>query len=265
MKQYLKNSIAILAIAISLTACSSDDSNNETTGTGNLELKFDNTYGDADFIFNAPYTNSNGEVVKINKAIYIVSNIVLTKDDGSTYTVPKEDSYFFINEDDAVSSYVTINIPNVPAANYTKVAFGVGVDEEQFLEGQDGQGDLLERAQAIGMTWSWAAGYKFVRMEGTYTSATTTNETVFMVHTGKTGEIYNYAPVEISFPDQALVRNNITPQVHIMADLQKIIDATTVITFDDIQGASVMGGVNVQNIMANNVPTMFHVDHVHND
>ncbi len=263
MKLQLKNIIVAFTIAIGLTACSSDDSTNETTGNGALELKFDNIYGDADLIFNVPYTNSNGEVVKINKAIYIISNVVLTKEDGTTYTVPKEDSYFFINEEDAVSSYVTINIPDVPAANYTKVSFGVGVDEAQFLQGQEGQGNLLERAQALGMTWSWAAGYKFVRMEGTYTSSTVTDDAVFMVHTGKTGEIYNYAQIEVNLPDQALVRTNITPQVHIMADLQKIIDNTTVINFDE--GTSVMGGTKVQNIMANNVPGMFHVDHVHND
>ena len=59
MKLQLKNIIVAFTIAIGLTACSSDDSTNETTGNGALELKFDNIYGDADLIFNVPYTNSN--------------------------------------------------------------------------------------------------------------------------------------------------------------------------------------------------------------
>ena len=48
-----------------------------------------------------------------------------------------------------------------------------------------------------------------------------------------------------------------------MADLKEVIDGTTVINFDE--GASIMGGTKVQNIMANNVPNMFEVHHVHND
>ena len=117
-------------------------------------------------------------------------------------------------------------------------------------------------AQALGMTWSWAAGYKFVKFEGTVASTTHTNAN-YRVHTGKTGDVYNYAEVTLDLPDNALVRTNITPQVHIMADLKKIVDGTTVINFEE--GLDVMGGTKVQNISANNVPTMFEVHHVHND
>jgi hypothetical protein len=48
-----------------------------------------------------------------------------------------------------------------------------------------------------------------------------------------------------------------------MTDLKKVIDGTTKINFDE--GASVMNGTKVQNISANNVPTLFEVRHVHND
>ena len=259
MKFQLKNIVAVMAIAFAFTSCSDDD-NNAITGEGNLKLEFDNVYGDADFAFNTPYTNSNGEVVKASNAIYIVSNIVLTKEDGSTYTVPKSESYFFVNEADAASTL--LNLPNIPAGNYTKVTFGIGVDQAQFNAGADGHGTMWSDAQALGMTWSWAAGYKFVKFEGTVTSATYTNAN-YRVHTGKTGDVYNYAEVTLDLPDNALVRTNITHQVHIMADLKKIVDGTTVINFEE--GLDVMGGTKVQNISANNVPTMFEVHHVHND
>lgn len=261
MKLQLKKYIAALAMALALTSCSNDD-NNTPTGEGSLKLKFDNIYGNANLAFNTPYTNSNGEVVKVDKLIYIVSNIVLTKEDGTTYTVPKSESYFFVNEADAASTI--INLPNIPAANYTKVTFGIGVDQAQFNQGAEGQGNLWATASdpALGMTWSWAAGYKFIKFEGTVTSASHSNA-VFRVHTGKTGDIYNYAEISMDLPEQALVRTNVTPQVHIMADFKKVIDGTTKINFEE--GLSVMGGAKVQNIMANNVPTMFEVDHVHND
>ncbi len=259
MKFQLKNIVAGIALALAFTSCSKDD-NNEITGEGNLKLEFDNVYGSNNLAFNTPYTNSNGEVVKINNAIYIISNIVLTKTDGSTYTVPKSQSYFFVNEANAASTI--LNLPNIPAGNYNKVTFGVGVDQAQFDAGASGQNGMWEIAQGLGMTWSWVAGYKFVKLEGTVTSTSHANAN-FRVHTGKTGAIYNYSEVTLNLPDNALVRTNITPQVHIMADLKKVIDGTTVINFEE--GLDVMGGTKVQNISANNVPTLFQVEHVHND
>lgn len=260
MKFQLKNIAIAMVAALAFTSCSNDDDNETITGEGSLKLEFDNVYGDADLIFGTEYTNSNGEKVKPNNAIYIVSNIVLTKEDGSTYTVPKADSYFFVNEANEESTLITL--PNVPAANYKSIKFGIGVDQEQFNLGATGQGTMWTDAQAIGMTWSWAAGYKFVKFEGTVTTATQTDAN-YRVHTGKTGDIYNYAEVSLNFPDQAKVRTTITPQVHIMADLKTVIDGTTKINFSE--GLDVMGGTKVQNISANNVPTMFEVHHVHND
>jgi len=241
MKFQLKKIAAVVVIAISLFSCSNDDE--VISGNGNLKLEFDNVYGSSNLAFNTPYTNSNGEVVKINNAIYIISNIVLTKTDGSTYTVPKSQSYFFVNEANAASTM--LNLPNIPAGNYNKVTFGVGVDQAQFDMGASGQGTMWTDAQALGMTWSWAAGYKFIKFEGTVTSTSHTNAN-FRVHTGKTGTIYNYTEVSLDFPDNALVRTNITPQVHIMADLKKVIDGTTKINFEE--GLDVMSGTKVQNI-----------------
>lgn len=259
MKFQLKKLVLLIAATFVFTSCSNDD-DQTVSGEGNLKLEFDNVYGAADLALGTSYTNSNGEVVKPNNAIYIVSNIVLTKEDGSTYTVPKSQSYFFVNESDAASTL--INLPNIPAGNYTKIKFGIGVDEAQFNAGADGQGDLWTRAQTLGMTWSWATGYKFVKFEGTVTSTSHTNAN-YRVHTGKTGSIYNYAEVTLNLPENALVRTNITPQIHILADLKKVIDGTTVINFEE--GLDVMGGAKVQQIMANNVPTLFEAHHVHND
>lgn len=259
MKNLIKN-IAILWVATTILFSCSNNDDNITKATGTLKVEFDNIYGDANFAFHTPYTNSNGEIVKVTNVVYIVSNIVLTKEDGATYTVPKSDSYFFVNEADAFSTL--LSLPNIPAANYTKITFGIGVDEAQFNVGGEGQGNLWERADALGMTWSWVAGYKFIKFEGTFTSPSFTDAS-FMVHTGKTGEIYNYAEVSLNLPEKALVRSSITPQIHIMANLKEIIDGTTVVNFEE--GGMVMGGAKVQNIMANNVPNMFEVHHVHND
>ena len=264
MKFQLKKIAAVVVIAISLFSCSNDDE--VISGNGNLKLEFDNVYNANNLAFNTPYTNSNGEVVKINKLKYIVSNIVLTKADGTTFTLPKSQSYFIVDEATAASAL--LNLPNIPAANYTKVSFGIGVDQVQFNLGATGQGDFLALAQTAGMMWSWSAGYKFVAFEGTFTSSTVTTATSFMVHTGQTGTDYNYTTVTLNLPTNALVRTTITPQVHIMADISKVLDGSNKISLTASNGmgmgAMIMSGDKLP-IITSNLPTMFSVEHVHND
>lgn len=265
MKFQFKNCIAVMAIVFTLFSCT--DKNDEViTGVGNLKLEFDNVYNTNNLAFDTPYTNSNGEVVKINKLKYIVSNIVLTKADGTTYVVPKAQSYFIVDEATAASTL--LNLSNIPAANYTKVSFGIGVDKTQWEAGAKGQGDFLTLAQTAGMMWSWSAGYKFLAFEGTFTSSTVTTATSFMVHTGQTGTDYNYSEVTLNLPINALVRRTISPQVHIMVDVSKVLDGPNKISLTASNGmgmgAMIMSGVKLPLITAN-LPGMFSVEHVHND
>ncbi|SDW83304.1 MbnP family protein [Flavobacterium degerlachei] len=265
MKNLIYKAIAVLALSATFTACSNDD---ETiSGTGNLAIEFDNSFKGDDLILDTQVnTTASNEVLKISSIKYIISNIVLTKEDGTTFTYPKNESYFIVNEAD-IATHI-LNLKDVPAANYTKVTFGVGVDKEQWDAGATGQGDFLATAQAAGMMWSWSAGYKFVAFEGTFTSATVTTPVPFKVHTGQTGTDYNYTTVALDLQTKALVRTTITPQIHIITDLAKILNSTNVIKLSDNNpngtGANIMGGANLPLITAN-VATMFSVDHVHND
>ncbi|RYZ38394.1 MAG: hypothetical protein EOP49_31015, partial [Sphingobacteriales bacterium] len=163
-------------------------------------------------------------------------------------------------------TYITLN--NVPAGDYVSAQFGIGVDQQQWSLGADGQGNFLALADAAGMMWSWAAGYKFVMFEGSFTSPTVTDPTAFMVHTGKTGTDYNYTTVTVHFPAPALARTTITPEVHIFADASRIIDGVNKINLSDNNeggvGAMIMGGENLPLITAN-LSDMFSVDHVHNE
>ena len=264
MKFQLKNIAAVVAIAISLFSCSNDEE--IISGEGNLKLEFDNTYGTANFAFNTEYTNSNGEKVKATQLKYIVSNIVLTKADGTTFTYPKSSSYFIVDE--ATTASQILNLAKIPAADYTSVKFGIGVDRAQWELGATGQGDFLAAAQTAGMTWNWTGGYKFVAFEGNATSATLTTPRNYRVHTGKVVvnnvESYNYAEITIPFPSVAKVRTTITPQVHIIADAKKIVDGDNKIAVTTGTSGDIMGGDRLALIMAN-VSKMFTIDHVHND
>lgn len=259
MKFQIKNILAVVAISVVLFSCTNDD-DESITGEGSLKVEFDNIYKTADFAANTNYTNSNGEIVSVSKVKYIVSNIVLTKADGTTFTYPKSQSYFILDE--LTPSTLVLNLSGIPAGNYTKIKYGIGVDKAQWEAGATGQGDFLTTAQAAEMIWSWSAGYKFVAFEGTFTSATVTAATQFKVHTGQTGTDYNYAEVALDLPVNALVRTTITPQIHIMADLSQIVDGTNTINLSE--GATIMGGAKLALVTAN-IANMFEVEHVHND
>lgn len=234
MKKIIMAFVATTTL-LSITSCSKDsDSSSPTTNEkGNIDIEFDQVFGDADLILNAQ-TNvtSQNEDLKISSVKYIVSNIVLEKADGSTYTYPKSDSYFIVDESNEDSHVLSLS--NIPAGDYTKIHFGIGVDKAQWELGLSGQGDLYTNADAADLVWSWAAGYKFVAFEGTFTSANITDDTSFMIHTGKTSDTaYNYEQVTLDFPNSAQVRSNVTPDVHIYADVAKIIDGQHKIKLED--------------------------------
>jgi hypothetical protein len=267
MKKILYKVVVILAISVLITGCSNDDDENATAETGKLGLEFDNAFASNDLILNTQAnTTANKEILKISNVKYIVSNIVLTKADGTTFTYPKSKSYFIVDE--VAKDATTLDLSDVPTGDYIKVKFGIGVDKEQWQLGASGQGDFLAKAQATDLLWSWSAGYKYFAFEGTFTSATVTTPTSFMIHTGQTGTAYNYTEVTLDLPTKALVRGNISPDIHIVTDLSKILDGQNTIKLSDNNmggmGAMIMGGTILESITTN-ISKMFRVDHVHND
>jgi hypothetical protein len=266
MKSQFKTLFAF-AILFILSSCSNDNDASSTSGTGSLDVEFDNVFGSANLILDSQINvTSQAENLKISDVKYIISNIVLTKEDGTIFTYPKSESYFIVSERDALSQ--VLELSNIPAGNYTKIKFGIGVDEAQYNAGETVQGDFFAHAQNEDMAWTWSAGYKHLLFEGNFTSSTVANETVFMVHTGKSGANYNYNEVTLNFPDVALVRPTITPDVHIFADVKQVIDGTNKVKLSDNNmggmGAMIMSGANLPLITAN-LSNMFSVDHVHND
>ncbi len=268
----MKNNLILLFVIIFLSgtfiSCNNDDNSSIITSQdGKLEIYFDNGFAGDQLILNtSTHTNSLNETLKINRINYIISNIVLTKEDGTEFIYPKNSSYFIINEEE---NNKTITLENIPSGKYKKIKFGIGVDEQKHLEGQTAQEDFWALAQANNMTWAWAAGYKFINFEGTFTSLSETEEKSYKVHLGKTSsEYYNYSEVTLDLPSLALVQGNTLPNIHIKTDLNVILDGVHKISLQEQlnptgTSANIMGGQNLVYI-AENIKKMFVVDHVHN-
>lgn len=267
MKFQLKNTIAVLALTTLFVSCSNDDDSSSVVEgtTGDVELYFDNGVAGDALILGNTYTNSNNESLTINRLNYIVSNFVLIKEDGTEFTYPKEESYFVISEE---GDLLTVHLEGVPAGDYTKVKFGIGVDQQRYLQGESEQQSFWDLAVQHNLTWTWSTGYRFINFEGTYTSPAVEGEKTFQVHQGSNSATDNYREVTLILPTTARVREDEMPNIHLKTDANVILDGTNKIKLaDNINeaqtGSAIMGGENLISI-AENTLQMFTVDHVHN-
>jgi hypothetical protein len=256
----LKYTLAAFIVAATLVACNNDDATlNDISGTGTLNVEFDNAFGNDDLILNSQtYTTSQNEALKISTVKYIISNIVLTSEDGAEFVYPKSESYFIVNEGDEDTHVLALT--DFPAGNYTKIKFGIGVDQEQYNAGTEGS--FFGQAQAEGLLDSWDAGYTFLDFEGTFTSPAITTATPFRVKPAQAATVYNYTEVTLTMPTPALVRQNITPEIHIITDVSKFTGGTNAISFTE--NSTITDGALVPLVLAN-VRGAFSVNHVHND
>ncbi len=267
MKKIFRNTIIATLLSGFLISCSSDDDNQESIeGTfGDVELYFDNGFNGDALVLGSSYTNSNNETVTINRFNYIISNVVLYKEDGTAYVYPKEDSYFVVSEEGEIN---TVHLENIPAGDYTKVKFGLGVDEQRYLEGETAQQEFWDYASEYFLTWTWSTGYRFINYEGTFTSPNNSDALGFQVHQGSNSATDNYVEVTLDLPSSARVRSGELPNIHLITDANKILDGTNkIVLFNNLNtagtSAAIMGGENLINV-AENTLEMFLVDHVHN-
>lgn len=264
----MNHTIKLTAFAVLITlfvSCSNDD-NPQTDGTGDIHIEFDNVYGSNNLELGSQYLTSQGETLTPSDIKYVISNIELTDETGTTFIYPKSQGYFIVSEADENTHVLELH--NIPAANYVKIRFGIGVDQPRYNEGQAAQSAFFTTAQSLGMASVWDAGYKHLLFEGSFTSASVAAPAAFSVQTSMSESDYNYTTVTLSFPDKALVRTTITPEVHIFADVAKVIDGPNKFslsaTANGTGNAVIANGPDLGLITAN-LSEMFTVNHVHND
>jgi len=263
--KFIKITFALVLCAV-ITSCSTTDNPENLDGqTGDIVIKFDNGVGDQDFIFGASYNKQNNESFKLETLKYIVSNIRFKDNEGNTFMYPSEKNVFIISEANAnAAGEILVTLNDVDAANYTEVTFGIGIDQDRFALGANGQGDFLTHAESEGMLWSWATGYKFIKFDGAYSTQTATDEGLSL-HMGSVGtSLDNYKETTLSLPNDVLVREDKTPEIHIKADILLAFDGVTSVNFADGYDQVHVDALETP-IIATNVASMFSVHHVHNE
>lgn len=267
MKFNFKHIIAALAAVTLFIACNDDDNGNPVVAgkTGEAEIFFDNGISGNEFVLGIPYSNSNGEALTFSRLNYIISNVVLIDANGNEFVYPKGESYFIINQE---TGHFTVHLHQVPEGDYKHVRFGIGVDPERYLEGQDAQEDFWTLAIANNMAAIWQDGYRYINMEGTFTSAATTGAIPFSVYQMSSISPYNYREVTLTLPTTARVRQGEAPSIHIKTDVNVLLDGTNKIHLNDYlndEGThSLLSSGPSLLQLALNTTQMFVVDHVHN-
>lgn len=266
MKNIFRISFALLfaCSAITIISCKEDEKVDPTGTTGSITIEYDNVVGDRDLKLNTDnYTNGAGETFNITKMNYYVSNIKLTKSDGSSYVVPKDSSYFLIREEDKKSQ--EIKLKNVPVGDYIGISFVLGVDSLKCASDSKERTGVLDIASPDVMYWAWNSGYIFLKLEGASPSSTTPNGN-YNYHIGLFGgltskTLNNLKTININFGEKkASVTTSKSPQVHLLADALKIFNGPTQLSIS--KNSSVMGSAYSQYI-ANNYESMFSLDHIH--
>lgn len=283
MKKLLLLSLLSLSL---LSACNNDDDNPTPAAPGTLEIEFDNLaivngiqrqldlqeVGSSDY----NYQNALGQDFNLTFLRYFVSNITLEGPNGERFEDPQlaeagsSSGYYLIDE--ATPSSQLIKLENIPAGEYNKITFTVGVSEEGVKEGA--AGGALDPA-TNGMFWNWNAGYVAIKVEGQSVVSAggaigntidPENEKGLVFHVGGwkdiegTAFINNNQTLTYSFDVNAKVAGDQAPHVHMIMDILQLFTGTHQIDFT--------GNNNVHKptdgkAMAENLAEAFAFDHLH--
>lgn len=214
-------------VILSLTSCKKEET--VVVAAGKTSINFDAKVGSADFALNQNFT-INTDTFNFTQLRYWVSNIVLTKEDGSTYPAP--DSYYLIEETNAVTvqegSYTypakkreAVALANIPAGTYKSVTFSVGIDQAHNDNMSLQAGELSQLSGMTNISWMWHTSYIFSNLQGTYKPAGATTSTAIKVQTGLNA---NYKTVTLALPAALTVDGVTANTIALNVDVTKIID-----------------------------------------
>ncbi|MEE1944010.1 MbnP family protein [Pedobacter sp. KR3-3] len=255
----IKNISISFAVLLTLvfTSCKKDETVTPADEKGAFTLEFDNVVNGSPLVLETQnYTNANGDSFNVSVFKYYVSNIKLTKADGSVYSAPE--SYILVDASKPASLLNSLN--NVPAGDYTKISFIIGVDKERNLAGA--QTGALD--PALGMFWTWNSGYIFVKFEGTSPQSTAANKSLTFHIGGIVDPNNTIRTFSTSFsPANPLrIRVDKKPQLHFKVNVASLFTGNQNIKFGSLNFT--MGGANSVIVADNYADGLFQLDHIHN-
>lgn len=266
------------------SSCDNDD-DDAVKEPGTMDVTFDNiaivggkqtqltmaTPGSADY----NYTNEMGQKFNINLLRYYISAIELDGPNGEHYhdhmevKATESKGYYLVDESNSKSQTVTLS--EIPAGEYNKITFTVGVDSAGVVDGASG--GVLDPANK--MFWSWNSGYIAVKFEGqsdmsnggaSGETVTSDNKKGIVYHVGGwkniagSAFVYNNKKITLAFDTNVKIEKGKSPELHLVFDVLSMFKGTKNIDFTGNHNVhKPSDGVD----MANNIAKAFAYDHVH--
>ena len=250
------------AVIVLLSSCKKDTKDPDPepepeTPTGAMKIEFENVMDTVDLEFDTKYVNLNGDTFTVSKFNYYISNIVITKNDNSTWAEPN--SYHLVQVSEPASSLVTLS--KVPLGSYKSISFMLGVDSTRNCSGAQ-TGDL---AQSKNMFWAWSTGYIMLKLEGSSPKSGAPDKSITLHMGGYYGENKAQRDFKLDFTGGATaeVTGSATPLVHLSVDASKIMNGQNVISLNT--DYFVMSAGPKVKKFAVNYAKMISFEHVHNN
>jgi hypothetical protein len=250
MKNYTLLKISILTLILfSVLNCKKDA--DTTPVASSITLQLDHTVkGESVEIEQIKYLSQAGHNYSVVNLKYYLSEIVLHKKDGSTFSSTKV--HLRDIHDSSTEQYV---IEDIPDGDYTKLSFIFGLDETTNVDG-----GLENTVENINMEWPIPGdqGYHYMKFEGRYDSLNTGVIRSFNVHTGATMGNQNYIEITLPFSETAVRSNSWT--IDISMDLNEWFQNPN--TFDFVGMELIMMNQAAQEIIKANGATVFSIKSV---
>ena len=173
--------LTLTVIGLVFTSCEKD----KPIAT-DITINFTHTVDGSDLITNSMiYTNEAGEDYDVQTLKYLISDITLHAENGSSLQL--DDVHFVDNSIEATLSFTYNNVPN---NNYTSISYQIGLDTLK-----NNTNYYVQESFHATMVWPdmMGGGYHYMKLEGAYINDTTKYNT----HTGGTmGMDYSFNNID---------------------------------------------------------------------
>jgi hypothetical protein len=197
----MKSLISALSLSLLLLIGFTSCNKNKKKATGDLEITFEHVWGmdESAFSLNTDYVHPmNNEALNFSTFKYYISNIILTKEDGTQWK--DSNSYYLI--DLSKPSSLALALSDVPVGTYKSMTYTLGVDSLRNVSGV--QTGALSTAN--GMFWNWNSGYIMLKAEGTSPASSTGG---FAFHLGGFSGANNIVTTKtVNFDSEKLMIND---------------------------------------------------------
>jgi hypothetical protein len=132
-----------------------------STAQNELNLHIQHKVGETDFAFNLPTQNNLKHDLKFTRVQYYISEIVITHDGGMETKI--KDIWVLVD----AGQETTVSLGSFDINQVEKFKFHIGVDEDHNHGDPSAyQGGHPLAPKFPSMHWGWAAGYRFIALEG---------------------------------------------------------------------------------------------------